>query len=419
MKKSVIFSLLVGCLAIPAAAQVSATDSVMQAGIKYYMEGRHLEALQALLAAKADSGSASMRFYLGSCYAAINNFALARRYLKESIALDSSNLSFRFQYARTLSNFGSLQEAQSAYESIIRMDSSFIPALFQLGVIFHDQRDFPRSIRFFTRVLTANPADFFGQYYLGSSFVGLGKQDTAELFLRKSLELNQTFVPALVGLGSIQIAKKNWLEVLYLFERASALRPSNADYVYRIGQCYREFNDHIRAVAFFKKAAELDTSNALYLAQIGFVYYHLKQYPLSVDAYKKAIIIDDSNPVYYINLALSYVRMDSTELAIKAYEKAIAATNPNQVAKLYVDLGSMLAEKKRYREAVKAYQRAAEIDPLNRDAWFFIAWTHDQAGDSTAAMKGYERYLGRTPPDSVGRSRKTLIDMRMKRWKKK
>lgn len=50
-----------------------------------------------------------------------------------------------------------------------------------------------------------------------------------------------------------------------------------------------------------------------------------------------------------------------------------------------VGLGSLLSEKKRYREALKAYQRAADIDPSNRDAVFSIVWMHDMLEDASAA----------------------------------
>ena len=171
MKRAFV-SMLAGIALSTAYSQLA--DSLIQRGISLSSEGRFREAITVFLSIGADTGSAAARFQLGLCYANINDYSQARRFLKEAIALDSNNVNYRFQYARTLTQFGSLQEAESEYWSIIQRDSLFHRALFQLGALLHDQKNYKSSLTLFSRVISAYPDDFLSQFYVGSSLVGLG-----------------------------------------------------------------------------------------------------------------------------------------------------------------------------------------------------------------------------------------------------
>jgi len=53
-----------------------------------------------------------------------------------------------------------------------------------------------------------------------------------------------------------------------------------------------------------------------------------------------------------------------------------------------------------YSNAVQSYQRAANLQPKNADAWFQLAQTAQSSGDTKTAVAGYKRYL-KLNPDST------------------
>ncbi len=57
---------------------------------------------------------------------------------------------------------------------------------------------------------------------------------------------------------------------------------------------------------------------------------------------------------------------------------------------------------RRYREAIRSFQRAAELAP-SADLWFNVARAHEELGEWDAAVAGYRRYLRDRvdPPDRL------------------
>jgi tetratricopeptide (TPR) repeat protein len=62
-----------------------------------------------------------------------------------------------------------------------------------------------------------------------------------------------------------------------------------------------------------------------------------------------------------------------------------------------------------YSNAVASYQKAAELQPNNSNAWFQLAQSAQSAGDTTTAVKGYKRYLKLNPNSTSAPQIRQLI----------
>ena len=56
-----------------------------------------------------------------------------------------------------------------------------------------------------------------------------------------------------------------------------------------------------------------------------------------------------------------------------------------------------------------SFQQAAKLQPSNANAWFQLAQTAQQAGDSTTAVKGYKTYLKLNPDSTSANQIRQLI----------
>ena len=65
------------------------------------------------------------------------------------------------------------------------------------------------------------------------------------------------------------------------------------------------------------------------------------------------------NPLYYVNLVLALSQTNRIEDAVDACGQALAAYHPENIADVYVRLGSLYFVQKQYRNALNAYQQAA------------------------------------------------------------
>jgi tetratricopeptide (TPR) repeat protein len=394
-------------------------DSLVRAGSTLHSNGFYVEAIHSFLSAGADTGTARERFSLGLSYAALNDFAQANRLLREAIALDSGNVNYRYQLARFLAQAGALDEGREQYECIVRSNSTYIPALFALGLLYNDLRSHDESAEMFRKILVENPEDFLSYYYLGTVLVALAKQDSAQICLRACLTLNPNFVPAMNLLASIYYAKKNYASALTLYREASALRPANADLVNRVGLCYRALDDYRRATDAFRRATELDSLSDDYLGNLGHAYYRVQKYDSSVFAYRRAIAIDPDNPLLHVNLALVLQRVDSLQSAVAAFHGAIRAHHPGEIADVYIQLGNLYFASRKYREAIQSFDAALRIDSTNAKALWSLASSLDDVGDTRAALWNYQKYLKLAENDSTEAKRVEWTRIRMRSLKAK
>ncbi|MBI3586932.1 MAG: tetratricopeptide repeat protein [Ignavibacteriales bacterium] len=429
MKPVKIFSLMLICLLLQNTVfsfskarqqdQQARKDSLFQAGIQQYSEGRYAEAVSTLLSARPDSSSPKTMFFVGMSYASLNDFQNAKKFFQAVVERDSTNVPYRSMYARFLIQSGALVEGRQHYETAFAFDSTYTPVLFQLGLVYNDQRMHEEAADKFRRIVEINPRDFLSYYYLGNAMVALGKQDSARVCLRISSELNPNFVPAIAVLGSLYYAIKDYAKALELYQNAFSQRPNNADYANRIGLCYRQVNDYPNAISFFKKATEIDSLTATYAANLGHAYFHENKHDSSVVAYEKAIVIDNQNPLYLTNLALVYQQMDSVKLAARTFQKAVAVSHPEDIGYIYYQLGSMYYNRKQYKEAVSAYQRSVEFDPSNVQSQFFLGFAFEQLHDASMALKNYQKYLTLTSNDTTKRLLQKVIQNQIQDLQKK
>jgi cytochrome c-type biogenesis protein CcmH/NrfG len=147
------------------------------------------------------------------------------------------------------------------------------------------------------------------------------------------------------------------------------------------------------AIDLFRRAAVLDTTEALYEAHLGQIYFGLGLLDSSVAAYRKAVRLDPDNPILHLNLGLCLVRMDSTEQAIAALKRSVASHHIEKAALVYNQLGALLYNKKRFREARSAYTRALACNPEDFESLFFLGFTLEQMHDPAAARAMFARYL--------------------------
>jgi tetratricopeptide (TPR) repeat protein len=394
------------------------TDSLLQAGIKLYFNSHYDDAIETLTKAAADTAPPAVSFYLGASYEALNDFQSAEQYYAKALQADSMNTGYRFKLGKLLEQAGAAKKAEAQFETIVRTDAEFIPAVYELGVLAYNQRNYETSIRHFTHVVRERPRDFMSFFYIGSCLIGMGRSDSAIYTLSGCITLNPEYVPALNTLAAIYFSKGDYDESLRLYTKAMNRRPENAEYHYKVGLCHSKLEEFKHAVPYLREACRIDTANDTYCAQLAYAHLALKQYDSAVIAYRKAIAIDHENSTYHTNLGFTFSKMDSTDDAIAAYESAIRACRPDVIASIYVRLGTLYYYDNDYQKALSAYRQALAYDPANRDAQFYVAITSDRLKDQKSAIRHYKKYLDLASGDTIQRDWQKQARERLKMLRK-
>lgn len=365
-----------------------------------YSEGNYWKLMEISRQTDLDSLSPKYLFALGMSYAALSETQRALDCLKRSIALDSSKLQYRYQYARMLTQSGFYQDAAEQLHICIAMDSTYIPAQFQLGLTYAAQKKYPeKEYALFSSLIERNPNDFLSLYYLSEALKRSGQQDSGVQYLRRSLSVNPRYLPALISLSNYLNSKKQYADALPYYLKADSVRGDNKDLKFQIGECYRRLEDLTNAKLFFKRAIAMDSSNGMYHAQLAYAYFSSGQYDSSAASYQLAIINDDENPQYYMNLALVYQKLEMPELVISSYKHAVRVMHPEVTAFAYNDLASYCYQKKRWREAVDAFTMVLGIKPDMVDAYYFMGSSYMQLNENQSAVPPLTAFVKRAGHD--------------------
>ena len=391
-------------------------DSVLQAAVVSYYDGAYVHVIDLLQPSWGTPRSPKANYYLGSSFAALNDPQNAIRYLRTAVDSSAQVIPYRFQLAKSLNTYGAPAEARAQYRLILEQDSAFLPALFNLGALCFDGREFGSAAGLFSRAVRLNARDYLSYYNLGASLVNLGRLDSALQFLRASMALNPRYVPCLSLLASQYYKRKEYQDAERLYGMILVRDSVNADCWARRGYCMEKLGEEKRAVTCFRNAAKCDTSNATYFARLGQAYFELKEFDSAAASYIRAASIEEENPVLYLNAGLAYASMDSLESALDVFHRSYAASHTERLGLLYSQIAGVYYKQKRFRRAEGAYQKALQFDPGNRRAVFFLAHSQDELRNFRAAAGSYKRFLrlaGRDPShaDLVPYARKRLREL--------
>jgi tetratricopeptide (TPR) repeat protein len=394
-------------------------DSLMRRGQQQYAESRHLEAVQTFLAAGADTGKAPAQYALGLAYAGLNDFPNARKFLQLATGKDSARVLYRFQLAQVLVKSGATEDAEREYGLVTQIDSTYLAAFFQLGALLNgQQKDDKRQAEVFSRVVALNPNDYISWHFLSRAVAKQHLKDSSLLCLKRSLEINPNYFGSTEDMARMNFMSKNFEAAIPYYERAVVLQPKNARLHFELGECYRQESKTSRAIGSFQTAIALDTLNAMYVGQLGLTFFAIQNYDHSIEAYEKAIALEEDNPKYYTNLALVYQALDSTQLVVKSFHRAVHSLHPEKIADLYKKLGGFYFNKRLYKEAVSAFEKALQYDPSSKDASLYTGYAYESLRDQKSAIKYFERYLLLTHDDSTGNRQRDDMQRRVESMKR-
>ncbi|MEQ9617655.1 MAG: tetratricopeptide repeat protein [Deltaproteobacteria bacterium] len=167
------------------------------------------------------------------------------------------------------------------------------------------------------KVLAEDPNNAEALYVLWSA---LGENpDSPEI--RKVLELNRTYIPAYIGLGTALFFKKRaYGQAAQLYKEASEIAPSAQIHNY-IGTALRTQGQYNAAIAEYQKAIELNPNYAPAHMNLGITYFYLNKYNENIERQKKAISLNPNYPDTYFFMAQGYEGSNNPQQAIIYYKK--------------------------------------------------------------------------------------------------
>lgn len=270
------------------------------------------------------------------------------------------------------------EEAEAAYRNAAQWSPTDVDALVALSVVLVQPRTgagnakrFADAESFARRAIQLAPKNAVAWDRLGVALQarGLYVNETENAY-RKAVELDPQFAVAYAHLARTLNHMGRTADATPLYEQATQLA-KDPPTLNLIAESLQEDQQWQNSEPVLKRALELDARNPTANYLMGRMLVVLKRYQESEPYLKLATEVSPKAFAPVNLLARSYLALDRFEEAEVTYEKAAEVASPNdrkQLAGIYgmegVGDGYMKAKKK--SSAARAYKRALELDPGNK-----------------------------------------------------
>ena len=130
------------------------------------------------------------------------------------------------------------------------------------------------------------------------------------------------------------------------------------------------------AIPHLERACQLDADNVAVLLNLGGAYVMAGRHREAIPVLESARDAEPDNAMIWINLGAAYLgnpvlaTPEQQMQAISAFEQALAL-NPN-APNVHYNLGLIFVDRNEPDLAAAAFRRAAQINPLDRDAHYWL-----------------------------------------------
>ena len=128
--------------------------------------------------------------------------------------------------------------------------------------------------------------------------------------------------------------------------------------------------------------------------QLGFAYYQQQLYDRAIPAFERAAALSPPDYDLLVDLGLAY---DGLHQFPKALETLQRAARLEPTAHVYSQIGKVLAEQSRWKEAMDAFDQAEKADPGFPAVYAYKGLVHLATGDAAGAVPLFQKALAIDP----------------------
>lgn len=343
---------------------------------------------------------------------------------------------------------GRYNDARDQYVKAMDMDSTYAPALKDLGGLFELAKQHDNASKVYLRYIELEPDDVEAYVGLTESLGESGRFAQAMQTAHKAMELDSTRADVrlvyartalrnrdktlrsrgadayaslpdsvqlgaedLVLLASYEIDNGRLAEAKARLDAAVMADSAYADAYFQRGLLSFKTNSPDSAIMNFQEAIQHDPKVALYHLNLGVAYFQANQLDLAKPALRKAIALDKRPVMGRVLLGQALVSSDSLEAAEAEYQKALAMDPKN--ARALRGLGFTYLRSQSYDKAADTYKAAADADPRSADAWAGLGQSYLGLGDLANAEDAFSKAQSLDPSNpSLKRGRDLLNKMK-------
>jgi cellulose synthase operon protein C len=366
---------ILGCSRDPNVKKQKYFDS----GNRYFEKGKYAEAaIQYSNAIQVDPKFADAHYKLAQSYLHVQAWQKAYRELQRTIDLDPENVKAQLDLGGLLLGAHSYEEARGTINKILQNDPSNADAHMLLANLHLAQGDRQAAVEEAEKAITLDPKR--PQFYVQlASFQSVGHVDAAEVSLKKALEIDPKFVPAIEALAIIYQGTSRGAEAEKLIKQVIELEPKSLQPRQALARLFYLQNRKADAEQVMIKA-EKDLSDQAglyrvlgdYYASTGDVNKAAAEFASLTKEHPKDFQVKEA----FVELLLAQNKLhEATEL-----DDEILKENPKDTGALLIR-GRIQNVNGRYEDAINTLQTALKYAPENAGGHLQLGFALSRTGD--------------------------------------
>lgn len=322
------------------------------------------------------------------------------------------------------------EECRSFISKVLDHEPGNYEALAMKGEVSLEKRDGKQAVADFTRLIALNPRSTRpqDQYELAQAYLLTGERPKAISALNRCLELETNFIPAKLGLASLDLQQGNpaaaiailnqllkqprvplpivltanlnlaeaYLrqdsadQAIAVYRRLEESLPKEAQIPYLEGQAGLAGNKLAEARAAFEKALALNPDFLPALEGLVRLDLFESRYPAALERVKKQLDKTPKAPLPWLLLAEIHVKQKENAQAQADLEKVIELDPKLPLP--YLMLARLYVDEKQQKQALDKLNALVSLTN-SVAAWMEIGMIHHELGEYAPARQSYEKIL--------------------------
>ncbi len=223
-----------------------------------------------------------------------------------------------------------------------------------------------------------------------------GKNEEAIPILKEFLEKSPENAPIQFTLGKAYINSKQYDAAVAPLQKSLQLKPDQPGAHFYLGIAYSQMGQDADALKEFEAEIPISPEQDSAYSNAASLYDKAGNTDKALEYYKKAVQIAPQRPELHASLASIYEKKGDQASAQAEY-KALADADPGRAAVTWYNVGAIAKNGDKNDEAVKAFQKAIELDPSYAIAHRELGYALVKQGDFKGAVAQFTKYLELAP----------------------
>ena len=216
-----------------------------------------------------------------------------------------------------------IEVAKDLYNQVLELDSTFVGALNNLGIIFQSLDDIQKAKNYFEKAITIKSDYAEAHQNLGFMFVKLDDNQKAKNCFERAITIKPDYIEAYNNLGSTLYRLGYAQEAIDCYEKAITINPNNVALYSNYGVTLQALGKYEEAIDCYKKAIKINPNDAAVYNNYGTVLKSLGDSLKAISSFEKAIEIDPNYLDPLKNVSNVYIGMLDFEKSISTSNKSL------------------------------------------------------------------------------------------------